>query len=97
LWENKRMLTVLETPRLGTVLMLEIGATNVGSITQTYTSGMVAARGAEKGFFAFGGSATITLFEPGRVRLAGDLVEQSQIGRELYARMGSAMGAAAAG
>ena len=46
---------------------------------------------------AFGGSATITLFEPGRVRLAGDLVEQSQIGRELYARMGSAMGAAAAG
>ena len=91
LWENKRMLTVLETPRAGTVLLLEIGATNVGSITQTYTPGAAAARGAEKGYFAFGGSATMTLFEPGRVRLAADLGEQTRLGRELYARMGTAM------
>ena len=94
-WENKRMLTVLETPRLGTVLLLEIGATNVGSITQIFAPGQPVERGAEKGFFAFGGSATITLFEPGRVRLAEDLVEQTRAGRELYARMGTAMASAA--
>ncbi|MGA2053252.1 MAG: phosphatidylserine decarboxylase [Opitutales bacterium] len=92
LWENKRMLTVLETPRLGRVLLLEIGATNVGSITQTFASGVPAERGAEKGYFSFGGSATVTLFEPGRVKLAEDLVGQTRAGRELYARMGSKLG-----
>jgi phosphatidylserine decarboxylase len=92
LWENKRMLTVLETPRLGPVLLLEIGATNVGSITQTFAPGAPVERGAEKGYFAFGGSATVTLFEPGRVKLAEDLVEQTRAGRELYAHMGSKLG-----
>lgn len=91
LWENKRAVTVLETTRLGKVLLLEIGATNVGSIHETYTPGRPVARGDEKGYFAFGGSATATIFEPGRVKLAEDLVEQTRQGRELYARMGSKM------
>jgi phosphatidylserine decarboxylase len=94
LWENKRALTILETPRLGRVLLLEIGATNVGSINETFTPGHAVSRGEEKGFFAFGGSATATIFEPGRVFLADDLVEQTQAGRELYARMGSRLGTA---
>lgn len=91
LWENKRAVTVLETARFGKVLLLEIGATNVGSINQTFSSGKPVKRGEEKGFFAFGGSATATIFEPGRVKLADDLVEQTKLGRELYARMGSKM------
>ncbi len=92
LWENKRVVTVLETPKFGRVLLLEIGATNVGSINETYTPGQPVARGDEKGYFAFGGSATATIFEPGRVRLADDLVEQTRQGRELYARMGTKLG-----
>jgi len=91
LWENKRAVTILETPRFGKVLLLEIGATNVGSINETYTPGRPVVRGDEKGFFAFGGSATATLFEPGRVKLAEDLVAQTKLGRELYARMGTRM------
>jgi phosphatidylserine decarboxylase len=71
---------------------MEIGATNVGSINQTYAPGQPVQRGDEKGFFAFGGSATATIFEPGRVKLAEDLVEQTSLGRELYARMGTKMG-----
>ncbi len=93
LWENKRMLTRLETGGHGLVLCLEIGATCVGSIRQTFRSGERVNKGDEKGYFAFGGSSTITLFEPGAVTLAGDLLEHSAKQTELYARMGSAMAA----
>lgn len=92
LWTNKRTLTRLQTREFGTLLLLEIGATCVGSIIQTYRPGAAVAKGAEKGYFAFGGSSTITLFEPGAVRLADDLLEHSARQTELYARMGSPMG-----
>lgn len=92
LWENKRAVTILDTPRFGKILLLEIGATNVGSIHETYPPGQPVARGDEKGYFAFGGSATATIFEPGRVKLADDLVAQTKLGRELYARMGTRLG-----
>lgn len=91
LWENKRTLTRLETPSLGTVLLLEIGATCVGSIHQTYTPRQAVNKGAEKGYFAFGGSSTITIFEPGSVQLAPDLLDYSSRQIELYAKIGSAM------
>ena len=92
LWENKRTVTLLETERLGTVIVMEIGATNVGSILQTYNPGQAVEKGAEKGYFAFGGSSTITIFEPGRVTLADDLVQASSRQQELYARMGDRLG-----
>lgn len=88
LWENKREITVLRSPELGDVLLLEIGATCVGSIVQTFTPDAAIRKGAEKGCFRFGGSCCITIFEPGRIRFAGDLVEHSRAGREVYARMG---------
>ncbi len=91
LWENRRTVTTIESEKLGTVLMLEIGATNVGSIKQTYRPGSVN-KGDEKGYFEFGGSSTLLLFEPGRIRLAADLVEQSRNQRELYARIGDRLG-----
>ncbi|KAB2638855.1 MAG: phosphatidylserine decarboxylase [Verrucomicrobia bacterium] len=94
LWTNKRTLTRLETPNFGTVLLLEIGATCVGTIAQTYRVGSPVAKAAEKGYFAFGGSSTITLFEPGAIRLAADLREHSASYTELYARIGSRIGCA---
>ena len=90
--ENKRALTRIESPEFGTVLMLEVGATCVGSWGYTYQPGLPVMKGAEKGFFKFGGSSTITLFERGRVQLAEDLLEQSARRVELYARMGDRMG-----
>ena len=94
LGENKRVLTRLQTDTIGEVLILEIGATNVGSIVQTHAPGDPVEKGEEKGCFEFGGSMTITLFEPGAVQLADDLLEHSSAGRELYARMGDRMGLA---
>ena len=91
LWTNKRTLTPLVTQRFGTVLLLEIGATCVGTIAQTYPPGQAVAKGAEKGYFAFGGSSTLTLFEPGAVKLEADLVEHSARQTELYAKVGTRM------
>ena len=61
LWENKRYITEIETEQLGRVLMLEIGATNVGSVHHTFVPTRLVEKGEEKGYFAFGGSATLTL------------------------------------
>ncbi|QDS87558.1 Phosphatidylserine decarboxylase proenzyme [Rosistilla ulvae] len=90
---NKRTITALTTERLGTVLLMEIGATCVGGIRQTYDPGSPVAKGDEKGYFRFGGSSTITIFEPGRIVFDDDLVEQSAAHRELYARVGDSLGA----
>ncbi|RME68106.1 MAG: phosphatidylserine decarboxylase, partial [Verrucomicrobia bacterium] len=74
LWENKHVVSVLETKRFGRVAIVEIGATCVGTIVQTAAPGPVE-KGQEKGFFRFGGSCVVTVFEPGRVRLSDDLLE----------------------
>ncbi len=91
LWTNKRTITPLQTQNLGTVLLLEIGATCVGTIRQTFSPGSAVEKGAEKGYFAFGGSSTITIFEPGAVKLEHDLADHSSRQTELYAKVGTRM------
>ena len=95
--ENKREVTVIEGSPFGPVAMIEVGATNVGSIRQGFVPGRPVAKGEEKGLFAFGGSCVITLFARGSVRFDDDLVSQSREQRETYARMGERLGARAAG
>ncbi len=94
LTENRRMVTLMESPTFGPVAMVEVGATCIGRIRQTYLPGRAVAKGEEKGLFAFGGSSVITLFGRGRIRFDADLVEQSSQHRETYARMGERLGAA---
>lgn len=91
---NKRCITELHTEEFGRVLLLEIGATCVGSICQTFTPQARVSKGAEKGYFKFGGSSTVTIFEPGRIRFDQDLIEHSSQQRELYAHVGDSMGTA---
>ena len=95
LWTNKRNLTLVQSELWGQVAMLEVGATGVGRIEETYLPETPALRGAEKGYFAFGGSTVMCFFEPGRIRLAPDLLEKTAEGMELFARQGDAMGTAA--
>ncbi len=91
---NLRERTELDTENgPGTICMVEVGAMCVGSIVQTYTPGAPVARGGEKGMFLFGGSAVIVLYEPGRIRVDGDIVEQSRRGIETLVRVGMRVGA----
>jgi phosphatidylserine decarboxylase len=90
--ENKRAITLLETANFGTVAMVEVGATNVGSIQQSFVPGRPVKKGEEKGFFCYGGSCVITLFSAGAIRLDPDVAEQSSRCVETFARMGDRLG-----
>ncbi|MBK1875525.1 archaetidylserine decarboxylase [Pelagicoccus mobilis] len=92
LWENKRVLTVIETEDLGLVSFIAIGATCVGSILMTAKEGDTVEMGDELGYFAFGGSCVITLFERDRVKLADDLAENGPRQLEVYAKVGDLLG-----
>ena len=92
--QNKRRLTLIDSPEFGRVAMLEVGATNVGSIVETYVTGRPVRKGEEKGLFKFGGSCVITVFARGRIRFDADVLEQSSQFRETYARMGDRLGSA---
>ncbi|NBX01052.1 phosphatidylserine decarboxylase [bacterium] len=92
LWRNKRQRVSINTPSFGLVTLVSIGATNVGSIVETYQPGVAVTKGDEKGYFRFGGSFIATLFEPGRIKIAEDLLEAGETGQELYAHMGSPLG-----
>lgn len=93
--ENKRMVTEIESTKLGTILYVEIGATSVGSIHQTYVPDLPVRKGDEKGYFEFGGSCLVLLFEKGRIILDEDLVENTRKGIETKANFGESMGMAA--
>jgi len=92
--QNKRVITLIEAPEFGTVVMIEVGATNVGSILQSFVPARAVVKGEEKGMFAFGGSCVITLFMEGRIMFESDLVAQSSNQIETYARMGDRLGIA---
>ncbi len=94
LWENKRMVTLVESPVFGRVAVVEVGATMVGSIMQTFLPGRAAGKGEEKGLFKFGGSCVVTIFQRGRIKFDADLLKHSADGLEVYARMGDRLGEA---
>jgi phosphatidylserine decarboxylase len=92
--ENKRVITEIETDSAGTVLYVEIGATAVGTIQQTFNPNSRVEKGQEKGYFEFGGSCLVLLFEKNRIRLDDDLVQNTKNGKETLCRFGSSLGIA---
>lgn len=92
--QNKRTLTELQTEDFGKVLYMEIGATSVGLIHQTFTPGQFYPKGAEKGYFSFGASSLILFFLPGMLKLDRDLRNASTQGIEIKCLMGQSMGKA---
>lgn len=87
-WENKRTLCELKSDTFGKVQFLEIGATFVGSIHQTYQAHQYCKKGEEKGYFSFGGSCLILLFPKDSIEFDADLVEASRQGIEVKCLMG---------
>lgn len=90
--ENKRTLCILNTPLFGKVLFLEVGATCVGAIHETYTPGTPYLKGDEKGYFSFGGSSLIIIFPPNTIRFDRDLLAASANHTEILCLMGQHMG-----
>lgn len=84
---NKREFTLIESPIFGSVLMMEVGATMVGSMIRTYEDSWIE-KGEEKGYFKFGGSTVVLLFEEGAIKIDQDLMENSAQGIETELKMG---------
>jgi phosphatidylserine decarboxylase len=92
--ENRRYLSLLSSPHFGQVAMVEVGATFVGSVMQTYTPEAFCSKGSEKGYFSFGGSAIVLLFEPGRIQFDEKLLALFREGLEIRCLIGQALGLA---
>ena len=87
------MLTEIASPEFGSVLMVEIGATSVGTIHQTYPPDQPVRKGDEKGYFSFGGSCVVLLFEEGRMTFDADLIQNTERGYETKGFFGASLGA----
>lgn len=90
--ENKRTVTKFESAHFGTFLYLEIGATNVGSIIQTYSETIPVKRGSEKGYFKFGGSTVILFAEKDKIKVDEDILLHSSRGVETRVLFGESIG-----
>ncbi|RLD91581.1 MAG: phosphatidylserine decarboxylase [Bacteroidetes bacterium] len=84
---NKREYIILANRRFGDVIMVEVGATMVGSIVQTYTGNRVK-KGREKGYFKFGGSSIVLLFKKDAITIDSDLLTNTKNGFETQVNMG---------
>jgi len=90
--KNKREWSLFHSDNFGDVLYVEVGATCVGSIIQTYFPGKTIEKGAEKGYFKFGGSTVILFFQQNKLIIDKDLLEQSNLGYETKILMGETIG-----
>jgi phosphatidylserine decarboxylase len=91
-FENKRLVSVLQSEEVDQFLMIEIGATCVGTITPTAEVGHLYFKGEEKCYFSFGGSTVITIFQKNKMNFSEDLRKNSENGIETFALMGDEMG-----
>ena len=76
--ENAREYCVLQTPRFGTVIQMEVGAMLVGRICN-FSRPRRVYRGQEKGLFQYGGSTIILLVQKDRVRIPQEFLGRQEV------------------
>lgn len=89
--ENTREYTRIRSEHFGTLLMMEVGALLVGRIKNWDGPGPVL-RGAEKGYFEYGGSSVVLLLPKDRFVPDEDLLRNSSAGEETIIKMGERIG-----
>lgn len=93
--QNKREWSIFKTENFDDVIYVEVGATCVGSIIQTYSPNSPIKKGDEKGYFKFGGSTTILFFKKNTITIDSDILEQSEKGFETHVLCGEKIGSKA--
>ena len=66
--QNSREYVLIHTENFGDIIQMEVGALLVGRICN-HSGAQAVRRGEEKGYFEFGGSTIVLLFEAGRIAL----------------------------
>ncbi|OAY45023.1 phosphatidylserine decarboxylase proenzyme 2 [Manihot esculenta] len=92
--ENKRVVSIISTAEFGKVAFVAIGATMVGSITFLKKEGDSVKKGDEFGYFSFGGSTVICVFEKGAIQIDEDLLVNSARSLETLVSVGMKLGIA---
>lgn len=90
--ENTREYCLLDTDAFGQILVMEVGALLVGRIANHQSGIARVTRGAEKGYFQFGGSTIVMLLPPNAAAIDQDILEASQKGLETVVRYGEKIG-----
>ncbi|XVF01614.1 hypothetical protein REPUB_Repub04eG0103800 [Reevesia pubescens] len=90
--ENKRVVSVISTAEFGKVAFVAIGATMVGSITFMKKEGDIVKKGDEFGYFSFGGSTVICVFEKDAIEIDDDLLVNSERSLETLVSVGMTLG-----
>ncbi|KAF3912585.1 hypothetical protein ABW21_db0207815 [Orbilia brochopaga] len=90
--ENVRVIVPIDSAAHGRVMVVCVGAMMVGSTVITAKSGSKVSRGDELGYFKFGGSTLVVLFEPGTMRWDDDLIGNSKDAVETLIRVGMSVG-----
>lgn len=88
--QNTRAYSLLSTKHFGDVIYMEVGALMVGKIVNLKKQSFV--RGEEKGYFEFGGSTVVLIFEKDRVVVDEDIVSNSKNNDETKVLMGEKIG-----
>ncbi|KAM3474139.1 hypothetical protein MY8738_008022 [Beauveria namnaoensis] len=90
--ENVRVVVPIDSDVFGRVMVICVGAMMVGSTVITRQGGERVQRAEELGYFKFGGSTVLLLFEPGKMRFDSDLTENSAGALETLIRVGMSVG-----
>lgn len=90
--QNKREWSLFKSDNFGDIIHIEVGATCVGTIIQTYIPNQKVEKGEEKGYFKFGGSTTILLFKKDTIKIDEDILDQTSLGFESKVLMGEGIG-----
>ncbi|XP_062208147.1 phosphatidylserine decarboxylase proenzyme 2-like [Phragmites australis] len=90
--ENKRVVSIISTSEFGKVAFVAIGATMVGSITFLKNEGDYVHKGDEFGYFSFGGSTVICVFEKDAIEFDADLLANSGRSLETLVSVGMTLG-----
>jgi len=75
--ENVRVIVPIDSVAHGRVMVVCVGAMMVGSTVITRSEGEQVRRAEELGYFKFGGSTIVVLFEEGKMKFDDDLVDNS--------------------
>ncbi|KAG6033086.1 hypothetical protein E4U41_007023 [Claviceps citrina] len=90
--ENVRVVVPIDSVVHGRVMVICVGAMMVGSTVITRKAGDHVKRAEELGYFKFGGSTVLLLFEAGKMVFDDDLVDNSSGALETLIRVGMSIG-----
>lgn len=95
--KNARSCVCISSSEFGDVLFVAIGATGVATIRfheKFCKGGSHVKKGEEIGWFEFGGSSILVVFEAGRIQFDEDLIKASEQAIAVNVEIGMSMGLA---